>query len=183
MTSSNSTRVPGSDRRNFILRILASASALVLAGCEKVSRSSWGPKVLGLGEGVTREAQRVLTPRTALAQEFSESDISPTFRSNGTDDPEDAQYQHHAQSQFSDWKLRVDGLVRVPTELSLAELRAMPSRTQITRHDCVEGWSAIAKWTGVPLSEILKVAGSHRRRTLCRVSLRRSHGRGGYALL
>jgi DMSO/TMAO reductase YedYZ molybdopterin-dependent catalytic subunit len=160
MTSNNSTRVPGSDRRNFILRILAGASALVLAGCEKVSRSSWGPKVLGFGEGVTREAQRVLTPRTALAQEFSESDISPTFRSNGTDDPEDAQYQRHAQSQFSDWKLRVDGLVRVPTELSLAELRAMPSRTQITRHDCVEGWSAIAKWTGVPLSEILKVVGA-----------------------
>jgi DMSO/TMAO reductase YedYZ molybdopterin-dependent catalytic subunit len=82
-----------------------------------------------------------------------------TFRSNGTDNPDDDDYQRHARTQFRDWKLRVDGLVRTPTELSLAQLRAMKSRTQITRHDCVEGWSAIAKWTGVPFSEILGVVG------------------------
>jgi DMSO/TMAO reductase YedYZ molybdopterin-dependent catalytic subunit len=49
----------------------------------------------------------------------------------------------------------VGGLVESPLRLSLADLRAMPSRTQITRHDCVEGWSAIGKWTGVPLREVL----------------------------
>jgi DMSO/TMAO reductase YedYZ molybdopterin-dependent catalytic subunit len=49
-------------------------------------------------------------------------------------------------------------LVETPLELSLAELRAMPSRTQITRHDCVEGWSCIGKWTGVPLSALLETA-------------------------
>jgi DMSO/TMAO reductase YedYZ molybdopterin-dependent catalytic subunit len=158
----DSASIPVNDRRNFILRFAAGATALLLAGCDKVSQSSWGPKVLGVEEVTNRAAQRALTPKTALAQEFSEADLSPTFRSNGTDNPEDEAYQRHARAQFRDWKLRVDGLVRVPTELSLADLRVMKSRTQITRHDCIEGWSAIAKWTGVPLSEILKVVGPTR---------------------
>ena len=149
--------LPGTGRRSFIVRLIAGSSALALAGCDAVSRNSWGPKILRVGEAATLEIQRALTSKTALAQEFSESDLSPTFRSNGTDDPEDEDYQRHAQSQFRDWKLRVDGLVRVPTELSLADLRAMKSRTQITRHDCVEGWSAIGKWTGVPLREVLNI--------------------------
>jgi DMSO/TMAO reductase YedYZ molybdopterin-dependent catalytic subunit len=145
------------NRRAFILRLSAAASGLLLAGCDAVSRSNWGPGLLGVGEKASRAIQRALTPRTALAQEFDESDISPTFRSNGTDNPDDEDYQRHAQAGFRDWKLRVDGLVRAPTELSLADLRAMKTRTQITRHDCVEGWSAIAKWTGVPLGAILDI--------------------------
>ena len=60
---------------------------------------------------------------------------------------------------FADWRLRVDGLVVNPLDLSLADLRAMPQRTQITRHDCVEGWSAIGKWQGPTLSDVLKRAG------------------------
>ncbi len=60
-----------------------------------------------------------------------------------------------AANNFADWKLKVDGLVESPSEFSLAELRAMPSRTQITRHDCVEGWSCIGKWKGVQLAHVL----------------------------
>src|SRR4249919_2572525 len=60
---------------------------------------------------------------------------------------------------FADWRLRVGGLVDRPLELSLPELRALPSRTQITRHDCVEGWSCIGKWKGVPLARVLDLAG------------------------
>ena len=59
---------------------------------------------------------------------------------------------------FANWRLAVDGLVESPQALSLAELRAMPQRSQITRHDCVEGWSAIGKWTGTPLGEVLTAA-------------------------
>ena len=55
--------------------------------------------------------------------------------------------------------MQVDGLVERPVQLSLGELRALPARTQITRHDCVEGWSCIGKWTGVPLSIVLQRAG------------------------
>jgi DMSO/TMAO reductase YedYZ molybdopterin-dependent catalytic subunit len=58
---------------------------------------------------------------------------------------------------FADWKLVVDGLVEQAGAWSLEQLRALPSRTQITRHDCVEGWSAIGQWTGVPLAQLLAV--------------------------
>ena len=85
----------------------------------------------------------------------SEADISRDFRANGSTDPDDPTYIAHAKNGFVDWKLVVGGLVEKPLELSLAELRAMPSRTQITRHDCVEGWSCIGKWKGLRLSALL----------------------------
>jgi DMSO/TMAO reductase YedYZ molybdopterin-dependent catalytic subunit len=145
-------------RRNFVLRFLAGASAIVFAGCDRVSNSRWGLLVLSGGESASRGAQRVLTPKTALAQEFTEADLSPEFRSNGTANPRDDTYQRLATNEFRDWKLRIDGLVQLPCDLSLTQLRAMKGRTQITRHDCVEGWSAIGKWTGVPLSAVLALA-------------------------
>ena len=59
------------------------------------------------------------------------------------------------KSGFAAYQLKVDGLVEKPSSFTLAQLRAMPSRTQITRHDCVEGWSTIGKWKGVPLGHVL----------------------------
>jgi DMSO/TMAO reductase YedYZ molybdopterin-dependent catalytic subunit len=145
-------------RRHFVIRVLAGLSVVVLAGCDAVTNSSWGPKILKAGERATRGAQRALTGKAALAQEFSEADLSPDFRSNGTANPSDEVYQRLANDQFRDWTLKVGGLVHTPTQFSLAQLRMMKARTQITRHDCVEGWSAIGKWTGVPLSEVLALA-------------------------
>jgi DMSO/TMAO reductase YedYZ molybdopterin-dependent catalytic subunit len=81
--------------------------------------------------------------------------MSPDFRTNGNTMPNSADYQRHMESGFANWQLQVDGLVSTPQAFSLAALKAMPSRSQITRHDCVEGWSAIGKWTGVPLSAVL----------------------------
>jgi len=147
-----------SSRRSFIRRFLAGTSAAFLAGCDAASRSTWVPKLLGAGERANKGVQRLLTSKTSLAQEFTEADLSPSFRSNGTASPEDETYQQHVANEFRDWKLKVDGLVSTPTELTLAQLHAMPSRTQITRHDCVEGWSAIAKWKGVPLAQVLALA-------------------------
>lgn len=148
-------------RRRFLARLLASASTAVIAGCDRISRSEWAPRLFRTGEVANRATQHALTPRNALAQEFSEADLSPEFRSNGTAYPEDDDYQRSAAGGFADWKLRVDGLVESVTELSLEQLRSMKSRTQITRHDCVEGWSAIGKWTGVPLSEVLEKVRPH----------------------
>ena len=91
-----------------------------------------------------------------MAQEFTEADLSPRFRSNGTSMPANPQYLALAAGGFADYRLAVDGLVEKPASLSLAELRALPSRTQITRHDCVEGWSAIGKWKGARLSALLE---------------------------
>ena len=142
-------------RRRFLLRALAGSGAFVLAGCEKLSKSEWFPKVLEGAESVTRSAQRLLLPRKAMAQEFAESDRSPSFRSNGTAMPRNPQYLAVAAGGFENYRLDVGGLVDKPASLSLVDLRALPSRTQITRHDCDEGWSAIAKWKGAKLSAVL----------------------------
>ena len=85
--------------------------------------------------------------------------MSPLFRTNGNTDPGTPEYQKFATGQFADWRLQIDGLVVSPTAYSLAELQTMPSRTQITRHDCVEGWSAIGKWRGVQLGHLFKQVG------------------------
>ncbi len=145
----------GVPRRTFLARLAGGAAALLLAGCDRLSRTEWFPRVLDLAEPLDRRVQDLLTPRDALAQEFSEADLSPGFRSNGTAYPRDARYLALADGGFAEWSLAVGGLVERPLELTLADLRAMPARTQITRHDCVEGWSAIGKWTGVPLREVL----------------------------
>jgi DMSO/TMAO reductase YedYZ molybdopterin-dependent catalytic subunit len=84
--------------------------------------------------------------------------MSPIFRTNGNRNPNTPDYNAMVAEQFAGWKLQVGGLVTRPLSISLAQLRAMPARTQITRHDCVEGWSAIGKWRGAPLSILLKAA-------------------------
>jgi DMSO/TMAO reductase YedYZ molybdopterin-dependent catalytic subunit len=147
------------DRRRALATLAASFGALPLAGCDLFSQNPTVRKVLDSAESLTMHAQRLLVSRQALAQEFTEADISADFRANGSTDPDDDAYQTFAQSGFKDWRLQVDGLVERPVQLSLGELRALPARTQITRHDCVEGWSCIGKWTGVPLSIVLQRAG------------------------
>jgi DMSO/TMAO reductase YedYZ molybdopterin-dependent catalytic subunit len=147
------------DRRRFIARAAAGATTLLLGACDKLSESSWFPHILGGAEGVTRRVQRAVTGSHALAREFTEADLSPEFKSNGTQEPDDPDYQKLAENGFKDWRLEVAGLVERPGSFSLAELRALPSRTQITRHDCVEGWSCIGKWKGTPLSIVLDRVG------------------------
>jgi len=142
-------------RRGFLRVVVAGVSAAVVAGCDKLAATSWFAGALRGGETLTRATQRLVVGDQALAQEFTEADITGPFRSNGTSHPRSAAYDALAANGFADWRLQVDGRVARPAHFSLDELRMMPSRTQITRHDCVEGWSAIAKWTGVPLHEIL----------------------------
>jgi DMSO/TMAO reductase YedYZ molybdopterin-dependent catalytic subunit len=143
-------------RRRFLARTLAAAGTLLVAGCERLSQSVWFPKVLGAGEAASSAVAHAITSRKSMAQEFTEADRSPTFRSNGTAEPDDDDYRELAANGFVDYRLEVGGLVARPASLSLPELRAMPGRTQITRHDCVEGWSAIAKWKGVRLAALLE---------------------------
>ncbi|WP_333836838.1 molybdopterin-binding protein [Novosphingobium sp.] len=136
---------------------LIGASSLLLAGCDRIVASPTVKGVIGLGENASRSAQR-LVAGNALAPEFSAADISPVFRVNGNTRPTAAAYLDLMAEGFARWRLAVDGLVARPLSLSLAQLRAMPQRTQITRHDCVEGWSAIAEWTGAPLALLLRAA-------------------------
>jgi DMSO/TMAO reductase YedYZ molybdopterin-dependent catalytic subunit len=144
--------------RRFFLRSMSGLGALALAGCDRLAGTEWFPKVLALGQRTSQGVHHLLTPRKAMAQEFTEADLSPDFRSNGNAEPDNPRYRAMAANGFVDWQLTVDGLVDKPLTLTLAGLRAMKSRTQITRHDCVEGWSAIGKWTGVPLGDVLALA-------------------------
>lgn len=137
---------------------LVGAGSLLLTGCDKITTSPTVRKVLTLGEKATLSGQRLVTDRNALAPEFTRADISPKFRMNGNRLPASPAYQAHMASNFADWKLEIGGKVARPFSLTLAQLKAAPQRTQITRHDCVEGWSAIGEWTGVPLALLLRQA-------------------------
>ena len=130
-------------RRRFLARMAASMGALGLAGCDRLSQSEWFPGVLESAEKLNERVAKLVTGRKAMAQEFTEADLSPAFRSNGTSNPDNPAYRALAAGGFADYRLEVAGLVARPRSFSLADLRALPSRTQITRHDCVEGWSAI----------------------------------------
>lgn len=141
------------DRRRFIA---TGASGLVLGGCDRLNNSPDFRGVLRSAEKLTMASQRLISPRDTLAREFSEADLSPIFRSNGTSRPGTDEYSQHAAEQFANWGLQVDGLVARPLSIPLQTLRTLPHRTQITRHDCVEGWSAIGKWKGVRLEEIMR---------------------------
>jgi DMSO/TMAO reductase YedYZ molybdopterin-dependent catalytic subunit len=145
------------DRRKFLL----GGAALALSGCKvfdsATDRDSSLRQLFASHEGLTRAAQRSLIG-DRLAPEFSEADIRQGQRPNGSTDPASTEYQQMAATAFRDYRLTVTGMVEMPQSLSLADLTTLPSRTQITRHDCVEGWSCIAKWQGVPLGTVLNAA-------------------------
>ncbi|MDB5423688.1 MAG: hypothetical protein JWQ29_1104 [Phenylobacterium sp.] len=149
----------GASRRGWLRAAGASLGALALGACDRITQSSKGMAVLSRAEGLTRRAQRLVVDRKALAREFGPAEISPDFKANGSISPSDEDYVAHVAAGFADYRLVIDGLVERPLSLSLAELRAQPSRTQITRHDCVEGWSSIGKWTGARLGPLLDQAG------------------------
>ena len=131
----------------------------VLSGCDILTEDPRARKLMMVAEGVHQTGQRSLQARTALAREFTWADLSPKFHANGTLNPGTPEYVRHVRTGFADWRLAVRGMVSQPLALSMAQLRVMRTRTQITRHDCVEGWSAIGQWTGVPLADVLQTAG------------------------
>jgi DMSO/TMAO reductase YedYZ molybdopterin-dependent catalytic subunit len=145
-------------RRRFLARSIALLGGVFLAGCDRLSHSQWFTRMLGVAESLNRAARNATNSRRSMAQEFTEADLSPSFRSNGTSSPSNPDYQKLAAAGFADYRLEVGGLVEVPLSLSLEDVRALPSRTQITRHDCVEGWSAIGKWKGARVGALLHQA-------------------------
>jgi DMSO/TMAO reductase YedYZ molybdopterin-dependent catalytic subunit len=156
----------GEDKMSDLLRLsrrtaligAAGAGSLMLAGCNKLSQSPSFLRVMRTAERLNMTAQRLLLPKTALAPEFTKADLSPVFKANGSFTGTTDEYKRLLDNNFADYRLKVFGLVRHPLSLSLDELKALPARSQITRHDCVEGWSAIGGWTGVQLSLLLAAA-------------------------
>jgi DMSO/TMAO reductase YedYZ molybdopterin-dependent catalytic subunit len=145
------------ERRSLLRAGLAVAAGGALAGCDALSHNEAAVEVLQSAEKLSGGLHRALG-RRAMAQEFAPADIAPVFRANGTTMPSGEAYAALLASGFADWRLKVDGLVAKPLDLSLGQLREMPTRMQITRHDCVEGWSCIGQWKGVRLSHVLNLA-------------------------
>jgi DMSO/TMAO reductase YedYZ molybdopterin-dependent catalytic subunit len=116
--------------------------------------------IYGFSETLTYAGQRLLTKLPSMAREFDRSQISKVIPVNGKA-PQTDDYQRLRAGGFADWRLQIDGRVARPGALSLAELKAFPSRTQVIHQACEEGWSFIAEWTGVPLSHVLEHVGIH----------------------
>jgi DMSO/TMAO reductase YedYZ molybdopterin-dependent catalytic subunit len=116
-----------------------------------------GRGVFGPGETLTYATQRLLT-RHALAREFPRGMISKAPFANAVAPPSDPFKALQAKG-FSDWRLAVDGLVTRPGSYSLADIKTMGMRSQITEVACEEGWSYIAEWIGTPLVEVLNAVG------------------------
>ncbi len=143
------------NRRKLIAGL---GGGLLVSGCDSWSRSESVQRFLQSSEGLTQGAQRLISGDATLAREFSPAEMSPSFRSNGNRTADTPEYRAMLANGFANFRLRVGGLVERPLAISLDQLRSMPSRTQITRHDCVEGWSAIGQWTGPQLSQVLDIA-------------------------
>ena len=154
--------------RRVFIKGLASSAGVLLAGCTPTDPPTYG-NVLRMGDLLTYKAHRLLLPAHSLAREYDYSDISsvPAIGTTNPADPDKSSYSREhgpvyeqlLANRFADWRLVVEGSVARPHAFSLDELQRMPSRTQITRHTCEEGWSAIAQWTGVPLRAVLEAAG------------------------
>jgi DMSO/TMAO reductase YedYZ molybdopterin-dependent catalytic subunit len=144
-------------RRRLLRAAMAGTGAMVLSGCDALSGSERFVDMLSLAEPLSMRLQRALTG-DRLATEFPASMISPVFRPNGSINPQTPEYLALKAGAFRDYRLQVAGLVERPLSISLDALRAMPTRTQITRHDCVEGWSVIGQWSGGPLAHLLALA-------------------------
>ncbi len=155
-------------RRLFV----TGAAGLALAGCDRIAATKTGQAAFKGGSALTYGAINTLdggrpvpgelsyqAARTmgngAFAPEYAASEISPIFKPNGSLDPKDPAYRKLAAERFASYALPVGGLVAKPRTFTLADLKGMPARTQVTRHDCVEGWSCIGQWTGVPLHAVL----------------------------
>lgn len=146
------------DRRRFLGQALAVGGVALLAGCDRLGENKTFREILASSDKLTDKTFHALTPENALAQEFTEADLSPYFKANGSVNPKTPEYLALLNNNFVDYRLNVFGLVEKPLALSLSDLRALPSRTQITRHDCVEGWSCVGKWKGAPLGPLLDQA-------------------------
>ncbi|VVT12679.1 Molybdopterin-binding protein [Erythrobacter sp. EC-HK427] len=143
-------------RRNF----LVAAGAAFLTGCTEIGKTDWFGKIAQGAQNWHRGLHRALGGgRIPMAPEYDRSAISSYFRGNGNLTVDSDAYREALAAGFPDWRLTVSGLVDTPLSLSLEDIRALPQRTQVTRHDCVEGWSAIGEWTGPQLAQILDMAG------------------------
>jgi DMSO/TMAO reductase YedYZ molybdopterin-dependent catalytic subunit len=139
------------------LFVASSLSAVTLAGCAAGNALTQNQTVHKILSSVDVLNHGLIGTR-GMAKEYTDADVDRHFRTNGFDTPSSSRYIGYVKDRFASYRLVVDGLVDRKQVFTVAELRAMPLQTQITRHDCVEGWSAIGKWRGVQLAHVLAMA-------------------------
>jgi DMSO/TMAO reductase YedYZ molybdopterin-dependent catalytic subunit len=151
-------------RRRALVAGLASIGGFAVARWPQDLPPTYG-NLLRAGDTLTYAAHRALLPAQSLVREYGIADLT-SFPATGTTNPAVSvtsplgdEYRRWQAGGFADWHLSVEGRVARPRAFSLAELKALPSRTQITRHTCEEGWTAIGQWTGVPLAAVLDAVG------------------------
>jgi DMSO/TMAO reductase YedYZ molybdopterin-dependent catalytic subunit len=150
-------------RRRALIAGAASVGGLLLPRYWKDLPPTYG-NILRMGDTLTYAAHRTLLPGQSLVREYTHKDIT-SFPATGTTNPGDKKsrlgesYRQLQSGAFAEWRLSVEGRVASPQSFTLADLKRLPARTQITRHTCEEGWSAIGEWTGVPLSLVLNAVG------------------------
>jgi DMSO/TMAO reductase YedYZ molybdopterin-dependent catalytic subunit len=145
-------------RRGLVTAGWAAGASALLTGCDRLSVAPSWQWLLDFGQAASLHTHRLLLAGQPLVREYTAADMSPDFPPNGTEMPPGFAYFDMMISQFAKFRLTVDGLVAHPLSLSLDEVKAMPARTQVTQHNCDEGWTAIGQWTGVPLGHLLKRA-------------------------
>lgn len=141
-------------RRRLLQQGLTLGGLMLLTGCD-ISNDSHVENVLSRMSRFNDRVQGFLFSHHHLAPEYTESDISRPF-------PFNAFYGREAIPQVDgkDYQLEIRGLVRDTRKWTLRELYQMQQVSQITRHICVEGWSAIGKWGGVPFHHFLQLIGA-----------------------
>lgn len=111
----------------------------------------------GLG-AIVDPIRQALLHRITSRQDYKPSDVTGYFWVNGRP-PVSDEFKRLQENNFADWKLEISGLMINPVHLSLEDLHKLPKQIQITLHNCIQGWSGIAEWGGVPLREVLKLCG------------------------
>ncbi|MGH7612706.1 MAG: molybdopterin-dependent oxidoreductase, partial [Gemmatimonadales bacterium] len=143
-------QTPRFDRRGFLTLAAAAGSASLVAACGWDGGALVRPRLLSISRVNDWVGEKLLFSPTRLAREYSTAErarsLPSYFISNSTPMLTDPMR----------WRLVVDGLVRTPLALSLDELRAMPRTGYTVKHHCVEGWTAIASWAGVPVAAIVE---------------------------
>ena len=141
-------------RKIFIAASLSAALSACSAVGTKLNDNSGFHRVLDAAEGVNE----ALIGTRGRVREYAARDVSRDFPVNSLDTPGDSLYMRLIGDGFASYDLTVEGEVEHPQRLSLAHLQHLMTVTQITRHDCVEGWSAVAQWQGVRLADLLAMA-------------------------
>jgi len=153
--------MPDLTRRRFIAGGASLGALTLLTGCD-VSDSTSAETLLARISKFNDAVQAAIFNPNTLAPTFSESAITRPFPFNGYYSLDDA-----PNIDGKDWKLEVRGLVENKKPWTLDELYQLPQEKQITRHICVEGWSAIGSWTGTPLHHFLKLIGADTKAKYC----------------